>query len=140
MAPAPTTALKQVFRNDYYTLLVDERLCLVRLVRSEKPFASVPEFEACFAQLLPAMAALENPRHVILSDVRAVPGRNDPEFEAATARLLPRWLSGFRKVAVLVQSTVGMLQLQRYTRKDGVVRRVSTDEAELLAYLLGPEE
>lgn len=140
MTPPPAAALKQIFRNDYYTVLVDEPLRFVRLVRSEKPFASVPEMEACFAQLLPIMDALDRSRYVLLSDVRAVPGRNDPDFEAVFSRMRPLWLGGFRKVAVLVQSTVGLLQVQRYARSDGIVRRVSTDEAELLKYLLSSEK
>lgn len=139
MTPPPASASQQVFRNDYYSVLVDERQRLVRIVRSEKPFASIPELEACFAQLLPALNALDRPRYALLSDVRAVPGRNDPEFEAALLRMRPQWLSGFRKVGVLVQSSVGLLQVQRYARKDGLVRKVSNDEAELLAYLLSPE-
>jgi hypothetical protein len=140
MTPSPAFASKQVFRNDYYTVLLDERQRLVRIVRSEKPFATMPELDACFAQLLPALNTLDRPRYALLSDVRAVAGRNDPEFEAALARLRPLWLGGFRKVGVLVQTSVGLLQVQRYARKDGLVRRVSNDEAELLEYLLSSEE
>jgi hypothetical protein len=139
MSPTLASASRQVFRNDYYTVLVEERLRLVRVVRSEKPFATIPELEVCFAQLIPALDALDRPRYVLLSDVRAVPGRNDPEFEAALARVRPLWLTGFRKVGVLVQSSVGLLQVQRYARKDGLIRKVSNDEAELLEYLLSPE-
>lgn len=140
MTPPVASASKQVFRNDYYTVLVDERLHLVRVVRSDKPFASIPDFDACFAQLIPALDALGRTRYVLLSDIRAVHGRNDPEFEAALERVRPVWLNGFRKVGVLVQTSVGLLQVQRYARKDGLVRKVSNDEAELLEYLLSPEE
>jgi hypothetical protein len=107
----------------------------VRLVRSDKPFVSIPELEASVTQLVQALDTLDRARYSILSDVRAVPGRNDPEFEAATQRLRPRWIGGFRKAGVLVQSSVGLLQVQRYARKDGLKRLVSTDEAELLKYL-----
>lgn len=134
-----TSHPKQIFRNDYYTVLLDERLRLVRAVRSAKPFASMAELETSFAQLISALDALDRPRYALLSDVRAVPGRNDPEFEAALARVRPLWLSGFRKVGVLVQSSIGLLQVQRYARKDGLVRKVSNDETELLEYLLSPE-
>lgn len=129
------SSLRQVFRDDYYTALVDESLSLVRLVRSDKPFASIPEFYACFAQLIPALDALDRSRYVLLYDVRAVPGRNDPEFEVAHARVRPLWLAGFRKFAVLLRTSVGLLQAQRMVRKDGLVGRVSNDEAELLKYL-----
>ena len=62
-------------------------------------------------------------------------GRNDPEFEVAMERLRPLWVGGFRKVGVLVRSTVGLMQIQRHARHDGVPRLISKDEDELLKYL-----
>jgi hypothetical protein len=139
MTPPLTSASKQVFRNEHYTVLVDEPRRLVRTIRSDKPFVSIQELEASVTALIQALDALGRERYALLSDVRAVSGRNDPEFEAALGRLRPLWLGGFRKVGVLVQSTVGLLQVQRYARKDGLQRRVSNDEAELLEYLTQEE-
>lgn len=135
MTPPPASAPQQVFRNEHFTVLVDEPLRLVRVVRGDKPFTSISELEASYAQLIPVLDALDKPRYALLSDVRAVPGRNDPDFEAALARLRPLWLSGFRKVGVLVKTSVGQLQVQRYAKRDEMTRLVSKDEAELLAYL-----
>lgn len=133
------SAPRQVFRNEHFTVLVDERLFIVRVVRSDKPFASISELDASYAQLIPALNALDKPRYALLSDIRAVPGRNDPEFEAALARLRPLWLTGFRRVGVLVKSSVGQLQVQRYAKQDEVTRLVSRDEAEVLRYLTQEE-
>ena len=47
----------------------------------------------------------------------------------------PGWVGGFRKVGVLVRSTVGVMQIQRHARSDGFERMISTDENELLTYL-----
>ncbi|WNG42447.1 hypothetical protein F0U61_42960 [Archangium violaceum] len=107
---------------------------LVRTVRSDKPFASLTEFERVFTELGEALDRLDRQRYVILADVRAAPGRNDPDFEAALLRMRPRWLGGFRKVGVLVQTTVGVMQIQRYARQDGIKRLVTIDEAEILRY------
>jgi hypothetical protein len=71
----------------------------------------------------------------LVADIRAAPGRNDPVFEPVMQRLAPRWFAGFRKVGVLVKNTVGMLQGQRYARKDGISRLTSNDEAEMVRYL-----
>lgn len=124
----------QVFRNEHFTVFVDERLRLVRSIRSDKPFSSIAEFERSFLELGEALDRLDRQRYAILADLRAAPGRNDSEFEAALSRVRSRWLGGFRKVGVLVQTTVGMMQIQRYARQDGIKRLVTNDEEELLRY------
>jgi len=110
-------------------------MSLVLTRRGEKPFASVEELEAVFADFANALDRLDRPRYALVADIRAAPGRNDPVFEPVMQRLAPRWFGGFRKVGVLVKNTVGMLQSQRYARKDGISRLTSNDEAEMFRYL-----
>jgi len=126
---------KQIFQNEHFIVLVEEQKGLVRTVRNDRGFGSIQELEAAFTELSEILDGLGRERYVLLADIRAAPGRNDPQFEAAIQRLRPRWIGGFRKVGVLVRSAVGLLQVQRYAKQDGVERRVSTDEAELLKYL-----
>lgn len=127
---------KQVFQDAYFTVLVDERSAIVRTVRSSTPFASLEELEGVFMRLGDALDALGRSRYALLADLRAGPGRNDPEFETAMEqRHRPRWVGGFRKVGVLVRSTVGLMQIQRHARSDGFERMISKDEDELLKYL-----
>lgn len=125
---------KQIFRSDYFTILVDERMGIVRSIRNDKPFASIQELEACFEEVSKVLDGLERARYALIVDVRAAPGRNDPQFEAAMKRVRPRWIGGLRKVGVLVQSAVGVMQVNRYARQDGIKRLVSTDEEEILRY------
>lgn len=61
--------------------------------------------------------------------------RSSPTSGPLLAGTRPRWIGGFRKVGVLVQSAVGILQVKRYARQDDVKRLVTTDEAEVLEYL-----
>lgn len=126
---------RQIFQDEYFTVLVDERRGIVRTVRSEKPFDSLGELDGIFARLGAALDALGRSRYGLLADLRATPGRNDPQFEAAMERLRPLWTGGFRKVGVLVRSTVGLMQIQRHARRDGIERLISKDEDELLKYL-----
>ncbi|WP_375771294.1 hypothetical protein NR798_10460 [Archangium gephyra] len=126
---------RQIFQDEYFTVLVDERLGIVRTVRSEKPFDSLGELDGIFARLGAALDALGRSRYGLLADLRATPGRNDPQFEAALERLRPMWVGGFRKHGVLVRTTVGLMQIQRHARRDGVERLISKDEDELLKYL-----
>jgi hypothetical protein len=127
--------MKQIFQDAYFTILVDERMGIVRTTRSDKPFASMQELEACFEGLIKALDDLGRARYALLADIRAAPGRNDPQFEAVLQRVRLRWIGGFRKVAVLVQSAVGLLQVKRYARQDDVKRLVTNDEDELMKYL-----
>ena len=127
--------MRQVFQDEYFTVFVDERTRIVHTVRSEKPFDSLEELDGIFARLAATLDALGRSRYGILADLRATPGRNDPQFEATLERLRPLWTGGFRRIGVLVRSTVGLLQIQRHARRDGVERMISKDEDELLEYL-----
>ena len=131
--------MKQIFRDEYFTLLVDERQAIVRTIRTGKPFASIRDVEVSFEGLIKALDDLGRARYALLADIRAAPGRNDPQFEEALQRVRLKWISGFRKVGVLVQSAVGLLQVKRYARQDGVRRLVTSDEDELLRYLTQPD-
>ena len=131
--------MKQIFRDEYFTVLVDERQAIVRTIRTGKPFASIRDVEVSFEGLIKALDDLGRARYALLADIRAAPGRNDPQFEEALQRVRLKWISGFRKVGVLVQSAVGLLQVKRYARQDGVRRLVTSDEDELLRYLTQPD-
>ena len=54
----------------------------------------------------------------LMIDTTAAPARNDPEFEAAFDPIRVKLLSGFRRAAVLVKTTVGRLQADRHQRQD----------------------
>ncbi|KFA86862.1 hypothetical protein [Archangium violaceum] len=127
---------RQVYQDEYFTVLVDDRTGIVRTVRSEKPLDVLEELEGIFARLGAVLDELGRSKYGLLADLRATPGRNDPQFEAAMGRLRPLWVGGFRRVGVLVRSTVGMMQIQRHARHDGVERLISKDEDELLKYLV----
>jgi len=130
-----SSSTRQLFQDEYFTVFVDERLRLVRTVRSDKPFNAIEELDGLFARLGSALDTLDRSRYGLLADIRAATGRNDPQFEAALDRLRPLWIDGFRKVGVLVRSTVGQMQVQRHARRDGRQRLISKDEDELLKYL-----
>lgn len=76
----------------------------------------------------------------LLVDTRLAIGRSDDEFEVLMNELRPRMVGGFRRVAVLVKSAVGRLQVQRLGRADGISDRllVTSDEAEALAFARRP--
>jgi len=76
----------------------------------------------------------------LIVDTRLAIGRSDDEFEGLMNELRPRMVGGFRRVAVLVRSAVGRLQVQRLGRADGISDRllVTSDEAEALTFARRP--
>ncbi len=126
---------RQAFQSDYFTVIVDERPNFLRMIRSSKPFSSIEEVEATVNELSLVLDWLGRSRYAALLDMRAALGRNDPAFEDAVRRMSTRWMGGFRKAGVLVQSVIGAMQVNRYAKHGGVAMLVSHDEASLLRYL-----
>lgn len=110
---------------------------MLRLTRTAHPFQSVAEIEATSAALERALATIERSRYQLLVDLREGPMRNDPEFERAFERHRKALLKGYVRVAVLVRTAAGRLQVARHAREDGASIRVFDDERAALAFLAG---
>lgn len=113
-------------------------LPIVRVRRTEQSFPSASELAAAFTDVNRALDELDRSEYGLLVDIRAATGRNDPEFESTFAPLRARMESGFPRVAVLVRSITGTLQVQRHAREDGLTEvRPFTDEQEAVSWLSG---
>jgi hypothetical protein len=128
-------AAREVVRNEFFRMTLDDDSRTATLVRKAAPFASLDQIDALFIELARATRAL--PRGwALLLDARDAPARNDSEFEAAFARARRPILERFSRVAVLVKSATGKLQVQRYAREDQSSQiHVFADEDEARAYL-----
>lgn len=82
-----------------------------------------------------AMADVERARMSLLVDLRAGPMRNDPAFETAMSEYRRQTERGFLRVAFLVRSAVGELQLQRLAQEVGGAVHVTRDEADAERFL-----
>ncbi|XYH92905.1 hypothetical protein ACMHYB_34220 [Sorangium sp. So ce1128] len=127
--------MPEILRNAHYVVTVDPAAQLVRITRSALPSESPAQFEERWMEVSRALDRAGRNGLSLLVDLRAAAGRNDPEFEAAMQRLRPIVMRGFRRVAILVRTTVGALQIQRHLREDGIERMIGSDEAQLLDYL-----
>lgn len=125
----------EIYRDDYVAIYLERGGKLVRVVRTTKAYPDIATLEHIYEQIIIAVGKLRRTDLSLLNDQRLAPGRNDPDFEQAMRRLRVRLYPLFRKRAVLVQSMVGKLQISRLGKEDGLLRMVSQDEAELLAYL-----
>jgi SpoIIAA-like len=105
--------------------------------RSAAPFTSREDIERHFGALNDAIDRIDKPRYGLLVDIRLVAGQNDSEFELAFGPHRTQLERGFRRVAVLVGSPAGRLQVQRHALQDRLAVRAFTDEAEALEWLRG---
>ncbi|WP_437573233.1 hypothetical protein [Sorangium sp. So ce887] len=125
----------EILRNAHYTVTIDPAAQLVRVVRSATPLESPAQLEERWMEVSRALDRVGRNGLCLLVDLRAAVGRNEPQFETAMQRLRPALLSGFRRVAILVRTTAGALQVQRHVREDGIDRMIGSDEAQLLDHL-----
>lgn len=96
----------------HYVMEEDTAARVVYLRRSPLPFTSVEEIASANDGVINEI----QPYHAewgIVVDMRQAPARNDPGFENAMRRLRDTTTERFARLAVLLESTVGMLQVTR---------------------------
>lgn len=126
-----------LFDSPFMRLEHDEARALVRFVRLSKGFDDLGYMARVYGDMTLAAASLDRQRLSLLMDIREAPARNDPAFEEAIKRHRARITEGYRRVSMLVKTSVGKLQVVRHTREDGLNSLVTQSEDEALKYLLG---
>jgi len=125
----------EVWADDHFR--IESEGPLVRITRSNAAFASIEAMESAMEELNRQLDSLERGGRRLLVDTRAAPPRNDPAFEEAFGPHRKRMLSGFQRHAVLVQTEVGRLQVNRHARADGTDLEAFREEKSALAWLRG---
>ena len=107
---------------------------IARLVRNALPY---PTAEAMGDDLESTMAAAARAGvRLLLIDLRGGPqSRNDSAWEDASRRGRLLVENAFERVAILVRTVAGQLQLQRLGRQDGATLQVHREMAEALGWL-----
>lgn len=110
--------LRTLIATEHYILEEDEAHRVAVLRRTPVPFKSIEEIvesnDRVLEQLRPYHAG-----YGVIVDMRQAPQRNDPSFENAMSRLRNRVTEVFARVAVLLDSAVGVLQVDRLGRAEG---------------------
>lgn len=114
---------------------VDERGRLVRAVRTSQALASLKDVGAMVAHAQSILRNLPRQRYAILIDIRRALLADESRYAKELVELRRELVSGFRKSAFLVETQVGMLQVQRFAREERLATRVYVDEADALTYL-----
>lgn len=126
--------MKTLFQNELLTVTREDG-GVIRARRASIPIdsaARILEFAELFQLIVPLR---ERPRLRLLMDMRDAPMNNDPAREEQLQGPLRRIQEGFPKIAVLVRTAVGKLQINRIKREtDGSVV-VFDDEAAAIAFL-----
>lgn len=112
-------------RTRYFDIVIDDRIMTLR--RTGERFEVHGLYEACS----PALEILRSQKHLgLIIDLRGVRGRADAGFEEAFKPIRKELVSGHPRVATIVETAVGQLQMQRQIRGDSgpTVQRVFLDE------------
>lgn len=140
--PSASTTTSQVrpgvclLETPYCKIDCDAEHALARFVRTGLPYARIEDIDRDGVAVERALDGAGNIR--LLVDLRAVAPRDDPDFEAAIVGFRRKLVSGKERVAILVQTAVGALQVKRHMREDGFQVGVFVQEEEAIAFLLNP--
>ena len=135
LIPSSRIGPKEVYRNPYMILRHDVHRRLVIATRTSAAYPTIETMRETFVEMENAIGYVSRPRTMMLVDARPAPPRNDPDFEVEFGRLRKHFLREFQKIATLVQTAVGILQVTRQVRADERAMGVFTDPSEALAYL-----
>lgn len=125
----------RVFANKHWEMNRGTKLLVLRVNRTEEPFLRIPDIAKSFGELEDALRAYNRRHFCLLVDMRAAPQRNDPEFEQAASHQPAVLSAGFIRVAVLVRTASGRLQVGRHIRTQNISMQMFNDEAEAMLFL-----
>jgi hypothetical protein len=124
-----------IYESDYYRMELDARGGVLFLVRTAQAFENLDAVRAEQVAILDRLQMLVRRHLGLLVDLRRGPSRNDPAFEQAIKEFRVALFALFRRVAVLVRTATGRMQLTRHMRSDGGEAHVFDDERRAFDYL-----
>lgn len=129
----------QRLRTEFVTVWVDDTRRLVKFKRSSRAFPNVEALRDSVNDLIGKLYELvpleSQPEYGLFQDMRDAPLVRNPEMDRVLNELAPRMSSHFRKVAILIQTPVGLLQARRKAAEINLKMQVFEDEIEALNFL-----
>jgi hypothetical protein len=123
------------FLSPYFAVTRLPGVPILRVVRSPRPFTSLSDLAQAWEEMNRALDNLGRSGCTLLTDLRLVTGRNDPAFEKAVAAHRLTMQRGFSRIAVIVGSPAGLLQVRRLALEDGSPSRGFLDAQEAIDWL-----
>jgi hypothetical protein len=127
--------VEDLLRNVYAGLTLDRAQRVVRFTRTSAPYPTLAAYDAEVTAITRSLAPIDRRSLTLLVDLRLAPMRNDLGSEAIATRFRRDVLRGFARVAVLVATQVGKLQITRHGHEDGEGPRTFLSEDDAMAYL-----
>ena len=127
--------MPQKLSTPYCILSQEVGRAILRFTRTEVPFPHLSMMVSQHERVARVLDRLGRERYGLLVDMRLAPRNHDPGFDAAAARSRRLLTRGFTRMAVLVSTAVGALQVKRHIREDNLPCEVFTDELAALDHL-----
>jgi hypothetical protein len=127
--------MRELLTDPHASVLLDPETSVIRFVRTEVPYPSTRELLGVHERAAKLLDRLGRGRYTLLVDMRRGPLNNNPDFEKPAQRARAMLVRGFPRVAVLVQTAVGALQVTRHVRQDNLPILVFHDEAAAVDHL-----
>ncbi len=130
----PTT--RTLLATEHWVLEEDMHDEVVILRRTPVSFGSIEDVLASNAAVMSEMVE-RHAKYGMVVDMRQAPPRNDPAFESAMGDLRRHIATHFARLAVLLDSPVGVLQVQRIGHTDGSMPFATLSEAAAVRFARG---
>jgi hypothetical protein len=123
-----------IMQSDFFQVEYEAENDLMIVRRRSKSIDSLDSIPIVMGAMLTAIERF--PAAGLLLDMRDGPSRNDPQFEGAAAPHILQLVTRFDRVAVLVRTAVGKLQIHRLSKDLRKGARSFLDEEEARRFLL----
>lgn len=127
--------MPELLSNRYVTLTLEHNDRVVRFGRTDRPYDAVDDVTRLHEELGRRLDQAGRRGRSLLVDMRLAQMNIDPEFEHRAMKARHHLVRDFDRVAVLVATAVGALQVRRHIREDGRDIPVFQDEAEAISFL-----
>ena len=127
--------MRELLHTSHFHVVEDAIARILTRSRTSSPFSSAAEVTAEYDGLVRALDRVDRASYAVLVDLRLAPPRNDEAFEQIVGSYHGALYDRFRRVAVVVHTAAGRLQLRRFltvTRPDA---RVFTEVAAAESFL-----
>jgi hypothetical protein len=108
-----------IHRGKHFAIQHFRASAYVRVNRSEAPLKSVADAIQALGECRDALSTIDATRHGILFDWRRSPMSTDPELHRSLAELTDALAAPFARRAILLATTVGVMQASRVGRTLG---------------------
>jgi hypothetical protein len=129
--------MKRVLETPHWTIDVDETARVATLARTPAVYADLSSIGEAMRPIEAALDALRKTRYSALIDLRNGPLRSDEAFEKAFTPYRLALPLGWKRVAVVVASAIGKLQVSRHHSNDKSGLVIFTDPDAAWSHVAG---